>query len=206
MVRPMRVRYGRPQTRIGQPRNLQQLQASEFKMEDRLEASYRNLERILGWVTMADNKVLIALTFQGATVAGVVWIAISLGSSFRHLLLWQDISLGTVLGLFFVFFCVSLVKSFQAISPAIKPLDQKDDHGHQFFFGTIAAMSLDEFKWRMQSLQPEEIEEWLIQLTYINAQIAHEKFKHLKTAFTALGLEVMSLMLASLVIIMRQVT
>jgi pycsar effector protein len=203
----MRARYGRAQARVGQQRQIEELRASELAMEDRLEATYRNLDRILQWVAMADNKALIVLTFQGAMVAGVAWIVISLGStSFHRLAAWQLILLGILLVVFFLFFCVSLLKSFEGIFPSIRPLDKETDRGHQFFFGTIAAMPLEEFKRQMQSLQPGDIEEGLIQLTHINAQIAAKKFECLRAAVRALGLEMVTLALAALVIISRQVT
>jgi hypothetical protein len=39
--------------------------------EIRLETSYRNLERAIDYVGHADNKVLIALAFQGGFLAEV---------------------------------------------------------------------------------------------------------------------------------------
>jgi hypothetical protein len=162
---------------------------ADLHMQQRLEASYRNLDRTLGSVTHADNKALIALTFQGAILAGLALIAGFLKSALQgkhnHWLV------GVIIGFlvaFFICFCLATLRLFQTISPRIARTGHQDDHPSLlFFFGGIAGMGHDRFSARMHTITPEEIFEGVVTVTYSNALIAKEKFENLRHAYVFLG-------------------
>jgi hypothetical protein len=158
----------------------------------RLDASYRNLDRALGSVTMADNKALIALTFQGAIVAGLALIAGSLKSALQaQNSAWLTGGTICLLVLFFACFCMATLKLFQAISPRITPETHADHPSLLFFFGGIASMPHDVFAARMRALDPTTIHEGLIKVTHSTAMIAARKFGNLRIAYLFLGLQML---------------
>lgn len=165
--------------------------------DNRLDASYRNLDRAISWITNADNKALVVLAFQGAILAGLAAFGESLRSTIEHQRApCLPLSILLVLACFLFSFCVSLWQSFRTLFPDITPRDAHEAARSPFFFGTISHMSLGEFSQRIRSLDDNSIEEELIKQTHVVSKIAARKFRNLKSAFVFLGFEVLFLFLA----------
>jgi hypothetical protein len=168
--------------------------ATEFIVDEhlshRMDAAYANLDRAMGSVIQADNKALIALTFQGAIVAGLALITGSIKTSLEgQNSLAVRIPLVILLVAFFACFGVATLKLFQAITPRVR---RDDDHDHPsllFFWGGIAAMPPDAFASRMRKLHPGEIHDGLVRMTHNTAKIAVQKFANLRIAYICLGLQ-----------------
>ncbi|MDA8218154.1 MAG: DUF5706 domain-containing protein [Dehalococcoidales bacterium] len=168
------------------------------EVEMRMEASYKNIERVVGWIGNADNKALIVLAFQGAIIAGGA-AAIGL---LKPAMAWQPtqvqgILFSLLLGGFAVAFILSVYNSVRAPNPDVTPREQEEGQGSPFFFGSIAAMSLDDFRARMHRLDVAGIEDELIRQTHVNAGIASRKFGRLRLAIVNLGLELAFLVAAA---------
>ena len=153
-------------------------------MQDRLDANYKNLERVNSWIANADNKASIIFAFNGilliyllTNVSQVKTIISARCLGFIELLM----CLFLLLYAFFLF--ISVYKSFNVIFP-----DIKERLPSPFFFGTIANIKLEEFKETMRTLDDTKIEEELINQTYINSKIATKKFKNLQSSVKALSL------------------
>ena len=89
---------------------------------------------------------------------------------------------------------LSFYRAFRVINP-----DIKERISSLFYFGTIAEMELKDFKTKMKELSQEDIEEELINQTYVNAKITISKFANLKSSmrylFLSSGLWTLSLVL-----------
>lgn len=172
--------------------------------DSQLDASYRTLDRVLGTVQMADNKALIALTFQGAIIAGLALVALPLQASIhtRALSTW-DILLGILLFGFFGCLALSTLKLFQTISPRIVHVKDTNHPSMLFYFGGIASMSIDEFADRLRDLGQEDIHTGIATITHVNSSIALKKFANLRVAFMGLGLQVLLYVVLVLVSLLR---
>lgn len=171
-------------------------------IEYHLDATHRNLERMHTHVAIADNKALIALTFQGGIIAGFAVLATTLKTHLDT----QPFALRAGVVALVVFFLLSFLAStwtlFQAISPRVSPLDTNDDPAALFFFGTIAGMTTDEFLMRMRNLDPEAIHDALLKTTQSVARIASEKYKNLQRAYFFLGVQILFFLLAALLVVL----
>src|SRR5579872_1189084 len=154
-----------------------------------LDAAYRTLDRVLGSVVQADNKALIALTFQGAIVAGLALIASTLTGAIAHFGPWQVATM-IALGAFFVCLCTSTLKLFQTISPRIAPAHGPGHVSELFYFAGIANMAHADFFERSQVLSRVQIQEAISAITHVNARIAMQKFENLRAAYYGLGLQI----------------
>lgn len=167
----------------------------------RLDASYRNLERIAGWITNADNKALILLTFQGAVVAGVAATAgaarVAIDQQPMPALAWV---LWGLLGLGLLAFGGSVYTSLRAIVPDITPREREAGHQSPFYFASIAALSLEHFSARMRALDTPAIEKELLRQTHVNAGIALRKFQRVNYSVKWLGVELVCLVLAAFIL------
>jgi Family of unknown function (DUF5706) len=164
--------------------------ASDEHLSHRMDAAYRNLDRAVASVVQADNKALIALTFQGAIVAGLALITGSIRDTLRgNNSLAIRIPLVIILISFFACFGLATLRLFHAISPRIQNDDDAEHPSLLFFWGGIAAMPPEEFASKMRKLQPKEIHEGLVRMTHNTAKIALQKFANLRVGFTCLGLQ-----------------
>jgi hypothetical protein len=170
-------------------------------LEHHLDATQRNLERMHTHVAIADNKALIALTFQGAIVAGFAVLATTLKPHVESESVPVKFGVVVLVVLFLVTFLISTWKLFQAISPRVTPTESLDDPSALFFFGTIAGMTTDEFMNRMNRLDPEAIHIGLLKTTQSVARIATAKYKNLQTAYVCLGIQMFFFMLAALLVV-----
>lgn len=193
--------------RIGEPPSVAETSASSTAgmgggpQQLRLDACYRNLERIIVWVGNADTKTLIVLAFQGAIIAVVA----TTGAAIRRAIglqpeAWLQILLYGLFTGFGACFCLSLIFAFRAINPDTTPREAEEAKRSPFFFATIAAMSLAEFRDRVRGLDAETIEEELIKQTHVNAGIVTRKFRDMKRTLLWLRLELLFLFVAVLVI------
>ncbi len=170
-------------------------------IEYHLDATQRNLDRMHAHVAMADNKALIALTFQGAMIAGFAVLATTLKPRLANdprVIQWAVVLLVVF---FLITFLISTWTLFQAISPRVAPVESTDDPSEMFFFGSIAGMTSAEFMSRMNELDPEMIHVGLLKTTQSVARIAMQKYKNLRTAFTCLGIQMFFFMLAALLVV-----
>src|SRR5438270_1788352 len=96
-------------------------------IEHHLDATHRNLERMHTHVAIADNKALIALTFQGAMIAGFAVLATTLKGHLSNgsQVLWVGFVILIIL--FLLTFLASTWTLFQAISPRVTALESLDD-------------------------------------------------------------------------------
>jgi len=172
----------------------------------RLEASYKNLERIVGWVGNADNKVLIVLAFQGAIIAGIATTGAGIWRTIQHQIgPWWHYALAVIFWVFVCCVALSLICAFRAINPTISHQEHKEGRGSPFFYGTIAAMSPDQFYARMCGLDADAIEEELIRQTHINAGIVCQKFQDTKAAVRFLRWEMMLLLAAAVIVVLAPI-
>jgi hypothetical protein len=155
-----------------------------------LDTSYRTLDRIVGNISSADNKALIALTFQGAVVAGLIIIADALSKvkDFH----WDAVQIAIIVAVaaFFACLCWSTLKLFRTIAPRIAPPHSPDHISELFYFGGIVNMKGEEFQMRMRDLTIDQVHEAVTHITYVQAHIVQAKYKDLRHAFQGLGLQV----------------
>lgn len=170
-------------------------------IEYHLDATHRNLERMHTHVAIADNKALIALTFQGGMIAGFAVLATTLKTHLHSQVAALQVGVAILIVLFLITFLLSTWTLFQAISPRVTPMESIDDPSALFFFGSIAGMSTEEFMSRMHDLDPESIHIGLLKTTQSVARIAAAKYKNLHTAYICLGIQMLFFMLAALLVI-----
>jgi hypothetical protein len=155
-----------------------------------LDTSYRTLDRIVGNISSADNKALIALTFQGAVVAGLIIIADALSKvkDFH----WDAVQISIIVAVvcFFSCLCWSTLKLFQTISPRIAPPHSPEHISELFYFGGIVNTKHDDYQMRMRDLTIEQVHEAVTHITWVQAHIVQQKYRNLRHAFQGLGLQV----------------
>lgn len=170
-------------------------------IEYHLDATHRNLDRMHTHVAIADNKALIALTFQGGMIAGFAVLATTLKSHLSNQPDFLQIGVGILIVFFLMAFLLATWTLFQAISPRVTPMESMDDPSALFFFGSIAGMTTEEFMSRMHELDPEAIHVGLLKTTQSVARIAAAKYRNLRTAYYCLGVQMLFFMLAALLVI-----
>lgn len=173
----------------------------EARLALRLDASYRNLDRVITWTANADNKAMIALAFQGAILAALASVADQIRDAFATgwgcALVWVLAVVGIA---FIASFAISLYKLFRTIHPDTTPREKGIEQGSPFFFGTITGMPLEMFTARMKALDAAQVQEELIGQTYVISEIAHRKFARLRVANRCLLAE-LALLLVAVVIV-----
>lgn len=175
-----------------------------IEYDEELDAAYRTLDRVLGSIQSADNKALIALTFQGAIVAGLIIVADGLKGAVTHIGPWE-ITILVFLLAFFGCLCVSTLKLFQTISPRVVPPHSSEHVSELFYWAGIANMKREEFQGRMLALTSPQIHEAVTHITYVNANIASAKFTNLRHAFQGLGLQVVLYVIVVVLAVLRPV-
>jgi|SRR5947209_8105458 len=156
-----------------------------------LDTAYRTLDRIVDNIVSADNKALIALTFQGAVVAGLIIVADQLAHAHKMVLGPMWLGIIVVVAAFFSCLCWSTYKLFQTISPRIVPPHSAEHISELFYFGGIVNTKHDEFQRRMRDLSLEQVHEAVTHITFVQAHIVQAKYKNLRHAFQGLVLQVM---------------
>jgi Family of unknown function (DUF5706) len=165
-------------------------EGNDLVARERLDASYRNLDRAIAWVSNADTKALVVLAFQGAVLTGLAAFGEPLRASVENQrTCWLPALLLSGMAVFLAVLCFSLWESFRTLFPDITPRDAQESTGSPFFFATISRMPLEDFNVRMSSLEIRDIEREVVKQTHVVASIATRKFTNLKHAFISLGLE-----------------
>ena len=168
----------------------------------RLEASYKNLERVIGWIGNADNKALILLAFQGVILAGAAAVAGFIRMALlRQPTEWLFWGLCVTLVVLASLFVACTCSAVHALHPDVKPRGAKVGQGSPFFFGSIAAMELAAFTAKMRGLDAVAIEGELIKQTHVNAVIVSRKFTWLKRAARLLVAELAFLAVAAAIVV-----
>ncbi len=170
----------------------------------RLDAEYRNLDRAVAWVANADNKALIALSFQGVVVVGLATVAEFVRAEINVQPAASRSWLTVLLIAFIVFLVLSIFSAFRALFPIVSLGRPTGGGGSLFFFETVAAMPHDEFAARMRQLDIAGIESELIAQTHANAQVASRKFKRVKAVVIYLTIEVVCLVAATLIVLVTR--
>lgn len=148
---------------------------------ERLEANYRNLDRVNDWIANAEGKaggvfgvagILLGLVVSRLpdAIIGISKISFSLG--------WLSNLSFIAAGILLVLSTYrSLIVYYPKLdAPAVSP----------FYFGSIARMEFDDFSARMKQLDPTKIEAEIIQQTHVNAGIALRKFENTRAAISLL--------------------
>lgn len=196
---------------IEMPGNLDDEPEVEVEPKDalgyQLDAAYRNVDRLLYWVAGADNKALIALTFEGVMIVGVASTIDRFRSVIVHSpLIWQGVVVAILLLALLACLSVSILKLFHAISPRIvRSEKQEKDAASLMFFQGIAEMDRDEYAVQMRRLKPPVIREGLARIAHITAQIATQKYADLNVAYRYLGYQVVLFLAVLLVTLLAPV-
>jgi hypothetical protein len=177
----------------------------------RLEAAYRNLEQVIGFVANADNKAILALAFQGVILAALAETSDSIASLFRQETTLTSLRIMTYMtwAMFVICFSISVLIIFLAVYPRfsggssgpilfIKDAEDELTSYNVFFYRHIAMMSVEEFHGRMSQLSTSTIEEDLNQQAHANARIVLNKFKWLRWSLRVLIIELIFLLVAIL--------
>lgn len=145
-------------------------------MERKIEANYKNLERVNNWISNSDTKAGVIVAFNGILFTYLIakFPLIKVITSQRFLDM-GSLCLYLIFIVYFVMLMMSVFRAFRAINPNIK-----EKIPSVFFFYTISQMDLDKFNKKMRELTTESIEEELINQTFVNSKIAATKFINLK--------------------------
>ena len=147
-------------------------------MNTKLEANYKNLERVIEWIKNADSKASITLAFDAAAIALIVQKLSSVLSFIKSEIIADEFVAVAAIILFCAFiisFILSVYNAFRVLLPNIKP---RSEHP-LFFFKTIANFSLSDFQKKMANITGSEIIKTVSEQTHINSKIASLKFDYL---------------------------
>jgi pycsar effector protein len=141
-----------------------------------LEANYRNLDRVIGWVATADAKATTILAVNGVLLGLVA-------SRLSDVIVVHVVNTAYVpyaRGGYFLAACLFVVSLYRAVIvfyPQVHPPAPS-----VFFFESIAEMKIQDFQARIKELTPARIEDELILQTHTVATIAKEKLKNVRGA------------------------
>jgi hypothetical protein len=148
---------------------------------ERLEAGYRNLERVNRWIANADVKAAALLTAEAILLGlGIGTLPSQVAVVARGGLSLQGVAALAFLGAI-VPFGYSFMKMLDVFVPEVQEREESI-----FYFGSIARLSRVEFEARMKNLDGSAIEAELARQTHINASIAAGKFANLRLSARAL--------------------
>ena len=153
-------------------------------MEGKIDANYKNLERVNNWISNSDTKAGMILTFNGILCTYLITkIPLVKEIALRRFFDLPSCFLYFIFCAYALMLGLSLCRAFRVINP-----DIKEKIPSLFYFGTITEMKLEDFKKKMKELSQEDIEEELINQTYVNAKITISKFINLKSSIKYLFL------------------
>ncbi len=151
----------------------------------KIEANYKNLERVIGFVSVADNKAKFILSIELVilgflmTQAKIVFRIIALCWKWNGFLKVCGGGVLIVFALYIFFAIISIVNLIKVIIPKRKVETGKKS---LFYFQTITKMNPNEFKNKVKNISEEEIIEELSDQTYNNAVIVGKKFDEIQTS------------------------
>jgi|GEM_PF-6823948 len=152
-------------------------------MSNKIEANYKNLERVILWIENADLKANIILGFNGGLIAILLQYIPNILNAIRCYSTYKSLSLIIILAVFLIFFTLSIYNAFRVIFPDITPRKSKNQ---LFYFLTIIGYSKETFMEQMCTITDEKILKTLADQTYINATIASNKFRHIRKGWKCL--------------------
>lgn len=163
------------------------MEMEEISLKARLEASYKNLERVNFWIDNADRKAGTILTFNSVLMGFLVTRGLDIADIFKQgdrkdLMLLSSLLLG-----YLVIVGLSVWRAVKVFVPSIKP---RESYPSLFFFATIASLDIDEFKSKMSNLDDNRILDELHSQTHINSGICTKKFKNIRFATNCLLISV----------------
>jgi len=153
-------------------------------MDNRINANYKNLERIINWIQNADYKASIILLFNGGIIA---ILADKLSNLLKFILSANLILMHIYLILIFVFFILFLLSIYNAFKVLLPDVKSRSKY-KLFFFMSICDLSKEEFTEKMKLLSDDEIIENLSEQSYITSEIAKTKFYHLGKSWKFLAI------------------
>ena len=149
---------------------------------ERLEAAYRNLDRVIQWIGNADSKAGALVTAESLLFGlGVATLSAQVHTLFAGGVVERVAAFAFVAAV--ACFGISFFRVLAVLAPDVRQREES-----LFFFGSIAALSRGEFERRAKELAPETIEQELLSQTHINAGIAAQKFRNLRAASITLML------------------
>lgn len=155
-------------------------------IKSQIEANYKNLDRALGFVSVADNKAkfilsieLVILGFLMTQAKSVFDIIITFWLSKYILKILGATGLLIIFVLYIFLAIVSIIYLMRVISPKRKPFTGKKS---LFFYQAIAEMDSADFKNRMKDITDEEILGELSDQTFNISKAVVEKFDEIQSS------------------------
>jgi len=151
-------------------------------MVNKIEANYKNLERVNNWITNCDTKAGVVIAFNGIFLTYLI----TKTPVIKKIILERSADI-TSLSLYIIFcayavlLCISVYNALKVINP-----DIKEKIPSLFFFCSVAKMDHNDYKQEMLRLTEERIEEELINQTYVNSKIVTNKFIKLRSSINYL--------------------
>jgi Family of unknown function (DUF5706) len=152
-----------------------------------LDLNKENLDRVIGFVDVMDSKAKFILTLVLALTA---YLATQLGpyldahGKWGTLTSWAP-TFFILLDLVGIGCLVCFIATAITVICAISPTTTQHSGRHSpLFFGTIAAVGIEDFKNAMKTLTPNNAIDLLADQTYDNAKIVTKKTAHVRRSIT----------------------
>lgn len=151
---------------------------NKFSKED----AYQSLELTNSWIGNVDTKASFGLAFIIALLSIIFYNAGTMPVAFQNLFIEmkeQKLSCCTIIGalsvaVLYLMCLLSIILFFLAIRGRIKTDSKKKSI---FFFGTIAAMPLNDFKSKTMDMSDKELTKDILAQVHTNSRICTLKFK-----------------------------
>lgn len=142
--------------------------------------AYKTLETINTWISNIDTKVSFALALIG--VISTLIFNSKLPNAFKRVSevsTLEELSGGEVIGAIlvltlYIFSFISIMCFILAITARVK---NENNNKSIFFFGSIASMSLSEYKNKINSMNVNSVVEDLQEQIHTNSKICSKKVK-----------------------------
>lgn len=144
-------------------------------LDSKIQQAETSLQRKLNWIGRHDTRIAFVAGFSIAML-GV------LARASASIVVW-DWCLYLVFSLAALLLFISLALVYLSQYPKTESRNSSLN-----FFGTIAALKLDEFKKRFKERTNEEYLDDLLSQIHINAEILNKKFSYLKSSLVVLAI------------------
>ncbi len=152
-------------------------------MNNRIEILEKSLKRLLYWIAGVDSKIPPVIVIN----TSMLGILATLSSKVR---IWT-----IPLAIFVVLSCIPLIYSLIMLFLTSFPRT-KGTKDSIIFFDGISSMDETDYLNKIKNINDEDYENDLAQQCHINALIATEKFKFLKSSFISLFLSIIPWIIA----------
>ena len=151
---------------------------NKFSKED----AYQSLELTNSWIGNVDTKASFGLAFIIALLAIIFYNAGAMPIAFQNIsvelkeqnLSWCTIVSAILVAVLYISCLLSIMLFFLAIRGRIKTDSKKKS---MLFFGTIAALPLNDFKSKTIAMSDKELTKDILEQVHINSRICTVKFK-----------------------------